>query len=147
MSLLESIKKFKPLNQQEACDKERMIAYMAKNDTAHFTASMWTVNRERTKTLMVYHNIYNSWSWIGGHADGEEDLRSVAMGELKEETGVKNAVLLSPEIFSLEILTVDGHVRKGIYVPRRRFLCAVRKKCIVCFWRLPRQTTGFWRYI
>ena len=125
MSLLESIKKFKPLNQQEACDKERMIAYMAKNenclsrenDTAHFTASMWTVNRERTKTLMVYHNTYNSWSWIGGHADGEEDLRSVAMGELKEETGVKNAVLLSPEIFSLEILTVDGHVRKGIYVP------------------------------
>ena len=99
MSLLESIKKFKPLNQQEACDKERMIAYMAKNenclsrenDTAHFTASMWTVNRERTKTLMVYHNIYNSWSWIGGHADGEEDLRSVAMGELKEETGVKNS--------------------------------------------------------
>ena len=61
MSLLESIKKFKPLNQQEACDKERMIAYMAKNenclsrenDTAHFTASMWTVNRERTKTLTV----------------------------------------------------------------------------------------------
>lgn len=125
MSLLENIKKFKPLNQQEARDKERMIAYMAKNenclsredDTAHFTASIWTVNRECTKTLMVYHNIYNSWSWIGGHADGEEDLRSVAMRELKEETGIRNAILLSPEIFSLEILTVNGHVRKGIYVP------------------------------
>ena len=38
---------------------------------------------------MVYHNIYDSWSWIGGHADGEEDLASVALRELKEETGIE----------------------------------------------------------
>ena len=125
MSLFENIRNYKPLNQQEASDQKRMIEYMRHNanylnredEIAHFTASMWTVNRERTKTLMVYHNIYDSWSWIGGHADGIEDLSSVAMRELKEETGVGNAVLVSPEIFSLEILTVDGHVRKGVYVP------------------------------
>lgn len=125
MSLFENIRNYKPLNQQEASDQKRMIEYMRHNadylsredEIAHFTASMWTVNRERTKTLMVYHNIYDSWSWIGGHADGIEDLCSVAMRELKEETGVGNAVLVSPEIFSLEILTVDGHVRKGVYVP------------------------------
>lgn len=125
MSLLQEIKNYKPLNQQEECDKEQMISYIMhnadylerENQTAHFSASMWTVNKERTKTLMVYHNIYNSWSWIGGHADGMEDLCSVAMRELQEETGVGNAVLVSPEIFSLEILTVNGHVRKGIYVP------------------------------
>ena len=125
MSLFENIRNYKPLNQQEASDQKRMIEYMRHNanylnredEIAHFTASMWTVNRERTKTLMVYHNIYDSWSWIGGHADGIEDLCWVAMRELKEETGVGNAVLVSPEIFSLEILTVDGHVRKGVYVP------------------------------
>lgn len=125
MSLFENIRNYKPLNQQEASDQKRMIEYMRHNanylnredEIAHFTASMWTVNRERTKTLMVYHNIYDSWSWIVGHADGIEDLCSVAMRELKEETGVGNAVLVSPEIFSLEILTVDGHVRKGVYVP------------------------------
>lgn len=66
---------------------------------------------------MVYHNIYDSWSWIGGHADGDEDLRAVAMRELQEETGVKSARLLSPEFFSLEMLTVNGHMRKGVYVP------------------------------
>lgn len=125
MSLIENLKKYQPLNEQETLDRERMIDYVMhsanylsrENGIAHFTASMWTVNRERRKTLMVYHNIYNSWSWIGGHADGEEDLCSVAMRELKEETGIKNALLVSPEIFSLEILTVDGHVRKGVYVP------------------------------
>lgn len=68
-------------------------------------------------TKMLYHNIYNSWPWIGGHADGCENLRSVALRELQEETGVKDAKLVSNEIFSLEILTVDGHVKKGAYVP------------------------------
>ena len=125
MCLLHKIKNYIPVNKQEEKDKEIMLAYMQKNsdyltrenEVAHFTTSIWTVNKERTKTLMVYHNIYNSWSWIGGHADGEEDLASVALRELKEETGVESATLVCKEIFSLEILTVDGHMKKGKYVP------------------------------
>lgn len=125
MSLFEKIKNYNPMNQQEEYDKEQMLQFMKNNENylerenqiAHFTASMWTVNKARTKTLMVYHNIYNSWSWIGGHADGMEDLCAVAMKELQEETGVKHAKLVSEDIFSLETLTVDGHVKKGVWVP------------------------------
>ena len=113
------------MNQQEEYDKEQMLQFMKNNENylerenqiAHFTASMWTVNKARTKTLMVYHNIYNSWSWIGGHADGMEELCAVAMKELQEETGVKHAKMVSEDIFSLETLTVDGHVKKGVWVP------------------------------
>lgn len=125
MSLLNDIEKYLPSNEQEENDKKIMLDYMKNNSDyltrenkiAHFTTSIWTVNKERTKTLMVYHNIYNSWSWIGGHADGEEDLSKVALRELKEETGVEYASLVSKDIFSLEILTVDGHMKKGKYVP------------------------------
>ena len=125
MKLLETIKCYKPVNEQEARDKEVMIQFIEKNPDcfsrenliAHVTTSIWTVNKERTKTLMVYHNLYDSWSWVGGHADGCEDLAAVAMRELEEETGVKNARLVSKDIYSLEILTVDGHVKKGQYVP------------------------------
>lgn len=125
MNLFDWIADYCPFNEQEARDKEQMLQFIKsnsdflerKNQIAHFTASMWTINRECTKTLMVYHNIYNSWSWAGGHADGEEDLCAVALRELAEETGVKNAVLVSHDIFSLETLTVNGHVKKGIYVP------------------------------
>lgn len=125
MSLLQEIKNYKPVNEQEENDKKVILEYMQNNSdyltrenkVAHITTSIWTVNKERTKTLMVYHNIYDSWSWIGGHADGEKDLVSVALRELKEETGVKNVSLLSGDIFSLEILTVEGHMKKGKYVP------------------------------
>lgn len=124
MNLLQDIRNYQPYNEQEVCDQAHMIDYMThhsdylsrENQTAHFSASIWTVNPVRTKTLMVYHNIYDSWSWIGGHADGIEDLRSVALRELQEETGVRHAVLVSPDIFSLEILTVDGHIKNGRYV-------------------------------
>ena len=125
MRLASEIEKYIPVNEQEENDKKVILDYMKKNpdcftrenQIAHFTTSIWTVNKERTKTLMVYHKIYDSWSWIGGHADGEEDLAAVALRELKEETGVENASLVSKDIFSLEILTVDGHEKKGKYVP------------------------------
>jgi len=124
-NLYEMIKNYRPTCEQEAVDQAAMLAFIEKNPDglhrtnllAHFTASMWTVNKKRTKTLMVYHNLYDSWSWIGGHADGEEDLCAVALRELMEETGVKHPRLVSEEIFSLESLTVNGHMKKGQYVP------------------------------
>ena len=125
MGLFDEIKRYQPVNEQEETDKEQMLQYIAhntnylerENQIAHFTTSIWTINKEHTKTLMVYHNIYQSWSWIGGHADGVEDLCSVALRELQEETGVANASLVSEDIFSLETLIVEGHVKRGVYVP------------------------------
>lgn len=125
MILYNTIQNYIPMNPQEESDKEQMLKFMRshtdylqrENKTAHFTASMWTVNKERTKTLMVYHNLYHSWSWIGGHADGMEDLCAVALKELQEETGIRHAGVVSEEIFSLETLPVDGHIRKGVWVP------------------------------
>lgn len=125
MGLYQEIENYHPVNEQEERDRELMLQYMKantdyltrENQIAHFTTSLWTVNKERTKTLMVYHNIYDSWAWVGGHADGIEDLASVALRELEEETGVRNAKLVSDRMCSLEILTVNGHRKRGVYVP------------------------------
>lgn len=122
--LAEQIKNYIPFNEQEERDKvlilqwlkENENAFSRKNTVAHMTASAWVVNKDRTKVLMVYHNIYNSWSWLGGHADGEKDLLKVAVREVKEEAGIQNVHPISEEIFSLESLTVDGHVKNGSYI-------------------------------
>ena len=123
--LTEQIRHYTPANEQEAADREVILAFLAENEDAferenriaHMTTSAWVVNRERTKVLMVYHRIYDSWSWTGGHADGETDLFAVAVREVKEETGIKKVIPVSRDIFSLETLTVDGHEKRGKYVP------------------------------
>lgn len=122
--LLEAIKKYVPSCEQEQKDKELCLLFAErnpdclcrKNETAHFTASAWIVNRERTKVLFIYHKIYDSWSWVGGHADGESDLLAAALREAREETGLRFCTPVSEDIFSLELLTVEAHIRKGAYV-------------------------------
>ncbi|MDW8803172.1 NUDIX hydrolase [Clostridium sp. A1-XYC3] len=124
MSWIQSIKEYCPYNEQEEKDKEIMLKCInifndiltRNNEIVHITSSAFIVNREKDKVLMVHHNIYNSWSWTGGHADGEEDLLLVAVKEAKEETGIKNVYPVTKDIFSLDILPVIGHIKKGKYV-------------------------------
>lgn len=121
--LMAQLRAFKPCCPQEERDKAMMLyflentpdCFLRDNMTAHFTASAWIVNKERTGVLFCYHNIYNSWSWVGGHADGEKMLSFVAEKEALEETGVQ-VKRVGEEIFSLEILPVAGHMKKGEYV-------------------------------
>lgn len=65
---------------------------------------------------MVYHNIYNSWSWVGGHADGEENLLEVCKREITEETGINNIKLISDGIMGLSINAIKSHFKKGKFV-------------------------------
>ena len=125
MEIYEQIKAYRPWNEQERQDQAVILAFLERNPDAfyrtnllaHMTASAWVVNPQRSKTLMVYHRLYDSWSWTGGHADGEEDLLAVALREVREETGVQRLRPVTEEIYSLEVLTVDGHEKHGRYVP------------------------------
>lgn len=123
--LIRQVEAYIPFNEQEAADKATLLSLLRENTdisrrdnlAAHLTASAWVVNPERNKVLMAYHNLYNSWAWLGGHADGNFDLAAVAEKEAREESGLTDVKLVSDDILSLEILTVDGHEKKGKYVP------------------------------
>lgn len=77
-NLIRQIENYPPFNEQEEKDKALILGWISNNENAfsrentvaHITTSAWVVNKDRSKVLMVYHNIYNSWSWLGGHADG-----------------------------------------------------------------------------
>lgn len=124
LKLEKEIIEFSPYNDQEKSDKNILLKllknekniFSRENKICHFTASSWIVNEEKTKVLMIYHNIYNSWSWTGGHADEEMNLLKVALIEAKEETGLEKLKVLQEDIFSIEILTVDGHMKNGKYI-------------------------------
>ena len=84
--------------------------------SAHITSSGFIFNSGLTKVLMVHHNIYRTWAWTGGHADGDGDLLQVALKEAAEETGVTDVCPLFHEPVSLDILPVLGHIKNGRYV-------------------------------
>ena len=117
------IENYVPLNEQELQDKRQMLAFMDTNEgwlnrdnaMAHMTASAWVVDPARKWVLMIYHNIYGSWSWTGGHADGEDDMLAVAVREVEEETGV-TARPVSKDPVSIESLCVAAHIKRGMYV-------------------------------
>ena len=138
MNIEEQIADYKPYNEQEAHDQAVMRQLLAtqpdlftrENQVAHMTASSWLLNATHDKVLMIYHNIYHSWAWTGGHADGDRDLLAVAKREAMEETGVTEIRAISEDIFSLEILTVDGHEKRGVYVPSHLHLNVSYLLCI-----------------
>lgn len=124
MEWIKSIERYKPYNEQEEKDKEIILRYSnmfediltRENEIIHITSSGFIVNKNRDKSLMIHHNIYNSWAWTGGHADGEEDLLQVAIREAKEETGAENIKPITAEIISIDILPVFAHMKRGKYV-------------------------------
>lgn len=122
--LREQIENYIPYNDQEEIDKKVCLSFIDNFDNfldrenvyGHFCSSAFIVNNDFTKVLMVYHNIFNSWAWVGGHADGNEDMLNVSIKESLEETGIKNVVPVLTNIFSIDITPVKGHYKRGKYV-------------------------------
>lgn len=122
---LDDIAAFVPQTPAEEADKRQILDYVNRfpdtiltrqNTIAHITASGFTISRDGKWVLMAHHNIYQTWAWTGGHADGEGDLLSVALREAREETGAGHIQPLSTAVASVEILPVWGHVKRGEYV-------------------------------
>lgn len=121
---IQEIKNYQPYNEQEEKDQAVILTCLQtynnlltrENPVVHFSSSGFVVNTKRDKVLMIHHNIYNSWSWTGGHTDGEKDFLEVAIREAKEETGIQRVKVLGEGIFSLDVLPVPAHVKKGTYI-------------------------------
>lgn len=122
---VEMLKNYVPYNEQEKEDIKMIIEaeetfgdiLTRDNKFCHLTSSAFVINKQHTKVLCIYHNIYKSWSWVGGHADGDDDMLYVARKETGEETSLKNFDNVKETPISVEVLPVKSHVRKGKYVP------------------------------
>jgi len=124
--VIEELEAFVPCCAQEVADKALMLdvvrtvgerALKRENLLGHFTVSAWVMNESKTHVLCALHNIYQRWSWLGGHCDGDDDFLAVILREIEEESGVANVKLYHKGIFSLESMAVHSHTKRGKYVP------------------------------
>ena len=78
-----------PWNEQERNDRELALqAFRSfddlltrENTILHLCASPWIISRDHRQVLLVYHRLYDSWGWSGGHCDGDGVLWRVAKRE------------------------------------------------------------------
>ena len=121
---VEMLKSYIPNGEQERKDVEIILRaeeifgniLTRDNEFCHLTASAFIINKSHNKVLCIYHNIYKSWGWVGGHADGDDDMMYVSMKEAREETSLEKFNVIQEMPISVEILPVKNHVRKGKYV-------------------------------
>ena len=122
---VEMLKNYKPSCEQEEKDLLQIIKaeevfgdiLTRENSFCHMTASAFVINKKHTKVLCIYHNVYNSWCWIGGHADGDDNMLYVAKKETKEETSLQNFSEILKTPISVEVLPVISHVKRGRFIP------------------------------
>ena len=77
---MEWIEAYEPKNKEEAEDREHLLqlnpALIAADRSApyHYTTSSMVMDFDADKLLMIYHPIYKSFSWPGGHVEDGEEL-------------------------------------------------------------------------
>jgi len=86
----------------ENCYERRLLS-------GHITASAWIVDEMGGSALLVHHKKLHKWLQPGGHADGDENVISVAMKEAQEETGLKSLCFLHANIFDVDIHLIPQH--------------------------------------
>lgn len=127
MDFMDFLQNYQAFNEEEEAERQSFIqfleafgdkAYDRENLVGHFSSSCWIVNNERSKVLMIYHNMYKTWAWVGGHADGDKGLLNVALKETREETGLANIKPVFETPIDLNVMVVHNHYKRGKFVPR-----------------------------
>ena len=81
--------------------RDRILAFLDAHPDAlhrtciegHLTASALVVDPSRRRALLMHHRKLDKWLQMGGHADGDADLRAVALKEAFEECGIAGLAL------------------------------------------------------
>lgn len=84
------------------------LSCFERSNAGHITGSAWIVNHEGTHALLTHHKKLNSWFQLGGHADGDSDIRRVALKEAQEESGIQILECIIPTIFDIDIHPIPG---------------------------------------
>jgi 8-oxo-dGTP pyrophosphatase MutT (NUDIX family) len=110
-TLLDELLAYVPSDAREAAMRDRLAAFVAAHADAferalqigHVTASAWIVDPSRTRALLTHHRKLGKWLQLGGHADGDPDVRRAALREAHEESGLASLRFAHDGIYDLDV--------------------------------------------
>ena len=103
---------YSPTSAAQAELRERFLEFVDAHPDAHrrelaaghLTAGCLLVDRVRGRVLLNRHRKLGRWLQVGGHCDGDANLRGVAWRETLEESGIE------PTALSAHPVDLDLHV-------------------------------------
>lgn len=125
VSYLKTIKRVRPMDQQEQNDinyiinwlKSEKKTYRSQNPKEHLCAYFPLINLDRGLMFLVHHRKSGLWLPTGGHVEKGEASQETVVRELKEELGIEYKRKLVP-FFIGQIKTVGktaGHVHNDVW--------------------------------
>jgi 8-oxo-dGTP pyrophosphatase MutT (NUDIX family) len=111
VTLLQELHAYVPFDDYEAGMRRRLIAFVTAHRAAfdralaigHVTASAWIVDPSRTRALLTHHRKLGKWLQLGGHVDGDPDVRRAALREAREESGLTSLRFATDAIYDLDV--------------------------------------------
>ena len=68
--------------------KGEPLCFDRRPNPCHVTGSALVVRHDFSRVLLMHHRKIDKWLQFGGHADGDADVKAVAMREAFEESGI-----------------------------------------------------------
>lgn len=110
--LLDDVRAHRPLDERERAMRDRLAAFLEEHGLrsferslgpGHVTASAWIVDPERTQAVLLHHRKLERWLQVGGHVDGDPDVRRAALREAREESGLRTLRLIAEPIYDIDV--------------------------------------------
>lgn len=120
LRLLREIDAYVPSDDRERAMASRLRAFVAQNDACferslsigHVTGSAWVVDRAGSSALLTHHRKLDKWLQLGGHADGDSDIRRVALREATEESGLTGIGSASETIYDIDVHRIPARANE-----------------------------------
>jgi 8-oxo-dGTP pyrophosphatase MutT (NUDIX family) len=110
--LLDEVRRYRPFDERERAMRERLVAFLERHGarafdrtlaTGHVTASAWIVDAQRRSAVLLHHRKLERWLQLGGHVDGDPDVRRSALREAREESGLRTLRLIADDIYDIDV--------------------------------------------
>jgi 8-oxo-dGTP pyrophosphatase MutT (NUDIX family) len=110
-ALLADLAAYLPVDERECEMRDRIARFVGEQaecfertlQSGHVTGSAWVIDPSRTAVLLTHHRKLGKWLQFGGHADGEADIRAVALREAREESGIAELRPAQAGIYDVDV--------------------------------------------